>query len=133
MKKVRIFVAVVIAAITCIGVSHAQQFNCVGSSTTGLCADTSHGLRAYNGSTTYTFVSVAGFNAQGDGGAGEFYRLGSQPAVCFTTTSTPATGKAGSTNITGLSSTNGLTVGESVSGSGTGIQIQPGTEIASIV
>jgi hypothetical protein len=107
MKKALLFPLIVIGVTACIGVSRAQQsvqeFNCVGALTTGLCADSSHGLRAYTGGTTYTYVSAAGFLAQGDGGGGEFYRLGSPGAVCNTVTFPLAAGTVGSTTIIGIS------------------------------
>ncbi|HEX4079801.1 MAG TPA: right-handed parallel beta-helix repeat-containing protein, partial [Rhizomicrobium sp.] len=66
--------------------------------------------------------------------------LGSQggsPSVCNGYTNsgfTNVTGSAGSAalNITGMPNPTGLTVGELVSGSGSSLQVQPGSEIASI-
>lgn len=92
--------------------------------------------------TPGSIVSVGGYYALGDGGGGTFVVIGAQgtssTALCNNYSSSSATGKPGTSTITFNSSAlaAGLVVGELVSGSGTlsgaTVQVQPGSEIASI-
>jgi hypothetical protein len=125
----------------------APVFSCIGT-LSAACPDGTISLRQYNNSSKpILHVSVAGYyGASGTApqaalpGGGEFYRIGSiggSPAVCVSTGFINGTGTVGTTTISGLGTgvTNGLTVGELVTGDGTGgadIHVAPGTEIASI-
>ncbi|HEX4077653.1 MAG TPA: hypothetical protein VHX61_02110 [Rhizomicrobium sp.] len=146
MKRLGILFALFAGLAIAVGLAFAQStplsFTCiaaeVGATT---CPDGSTPLSAYvppsPPATPPTYVTVAGYFQQSDAGGGQFYRIGSTPAVCKTITQiqTGIKGTVGSSTIQGIAAT-GLVVGELVGGSGsdtTGtIQIQPGTEIASI-
>ncbi|HEY5046664.1 MAG TPA: right-handed parallel beta-helix repeat-containing protein [Rhizomicrobium sp.] len=116
--------------------SNVLSFGCIQGSCSG------GSLESNNTSMTPgNLVSVGGYFAAGDGGAGDFVVLGSQgtasTSVCNNYSSSIPTGTVGSVSINfGLATTTGLVVGELVSGSGsdgTGtVQVQPGSEIASI-
>jgi hypothetical protein len=115
----------------------AQPYNVISF---GCVADIScHGgsLEGYVPSSVMpvgTIVSVAGYYSAADSGGGSYVVLGQQSAVCSGyMTSTSASGMVGSTTITFSSDyPTDLTIGELVSGSGTNIQVQAGSEIASI-
>lgn len=117
-------------------------FTCIAAKSGTTCPDGSTPLRAFSGTAPpapYGYVSVAGFFEAGDGGAGDYFWLGStagsqgHPEKCVSY-SGPGTFNAGKNTITGISPTTaGLVVGESIS-NGTGTTgIPPGAEIASIV
>lgn len=138
MKRIGIHLVIAAALTVSIGYSFGQssitQFTCIGASTASTCSDSTMSLRQYPTSAT-KYLSVSGYRTAADGGAGEFYDLGPTPGVCNTPAGITGSSSVGSTTISSLSSTGttGLTVGELVSASGTGIQTQPGTEIANII
>ena len=112
-------------------------FSCVTGTTGTACP-----LSSLEGNTAQfavgAIVSVSGYHAVADGGAGQFVMLGTpggSSPVCngYNPEVPTATGSAGSPNLS-FSSSNptGLTVGEMVTGSGSSLTVQPGSEIASI-
>ncbi len=151
MKKVGLWISVLTllaaAAGMALGQSTPLSFTCVVGRTASppTCPDdSSTPLTRYNSPPGPAHVSVAGYFSPNDGGAGEFFRLGStggSTPLCVSDTYA-AKGSAGSTTMTNVSMTlpytlANLVVGELVTGIGTDgsgdvVQVQPGTEIASI-
>ncbi len=110
--------------------SSVYGFQCVVADTrTNPCSDSLRG----NGTPGRTAVSTAGYYFQSDGGAGEFYQLGSASARCATYPGPGLTGNftLGKNTVTGLSGTidtSKLSVGELVNSP----NVPQGAEIGSI-
>lgn len=141
MKLVRLFWVIAAALLLSTAASLAQPtpviFSCIVGVTSTACPLGGSPSYASLESNTAPFtvgaiVSVSGYHTISDGGSGEFVMLGAQPNVCNIFSNT-ATGSAGSSMLNGFGGTpTNLTVGESVTGGGSSLQIQPGSEIASI-
>lgn len=148
MKFVRIFGVLTTAMLLSIAASIAQLptsgvFSCIVGSTGTACPLSGNPSYASLESNKAPFaigaiVSVSGYHAVADGGSGEFVMLGSpggSASVCngYVSTPTTVTGSAGSPNLSISGSyPTGLTVGELVSGNGPSLEIQFGSEIASV-
>ena len=133
MRKFTMLVSLCVCALValCLQQAHAQnavyEFNCLAAQSGSTCLDgTSTPLRNYAPSSgAAKYVSVAGYFGAGDGGEGEFVRLGNQPAVCISGNYL-GTFSAGSNKVIFTSFPTGLTIGEAVSGT----SIPPGAQIA---
>lgn len=124
------FVTSVLSAGSCRAQIAPALFTCIGKDMNSNCSNGDTSLRHYSGSTTYKYVTVSGYFEASDGGAGEFYNLGSVTSICASYTTEPeANFSPSSKTITGLSNVSGLAVGELVS---SGTLLTKGTEIASI-
>lgn len=150
MRTLGILFSIVTTLVFVAGSSSAQSiggFPCVGTvAAPHYCASTGSttvGFRGYSGSLD-SYATVAGYVAPGDGGGGDYAKLGAAGTYCnsYTAGQVSGTGVAGQSKITGLAATPGntfvittLRVGEVVTGSGVDtsggtVQVQPGTEIA---
>jgi hypothetical protein len=142
MHRIGIVVTIIMAAMTAyvslsLAQSPVQEFSCiVGTTHSGTeCPDGTTSLRSYSAvSTASNYVSAAGYFTPGDGGGGEFYKLGIATSKC---TGGPwqlsnPTGTVGGTTLTNNTDPPPAVIpGELVTGSGTNIFVQPGTEVVS--
>ncbi len=141
MKHIWLPGAVIGTAFLCITAAVAQLptsgvFSCIAAGSTPACPLGSpyNSLETSNTQfATGAIISVSGYHAVGDNGAGEYVMLGAQSSVC-NTFSGSATGSVGLTTLGSFtpSAPTNLTVGELVSSSGSTLKVQPGSEIASI-
>jgi hypothetical protein len=151
MKYIWLFITVAIAAVFCIAAETAQSqspfgtFPCIVQGNATYCPVSLLTPNSSLESNTAPYaigaiVLVSGYHSPGDGGAGEYVMLGSpggSPSVCngYNSGLTNVKGNADSSSlsITGTPYPAGLTVGELVTqGGASTLQVQPGSEVASI-
>jgi len=144
MKFIRLFcmvMAVLFSAVASVAQSNPGVFSCIEFSNSTACPlSGTPSLASLEGNTAAfpvgAIVSVSGYHAVADGGAGEYVMLGAQGGsspVCNGYGGN-ASGSADTTTLGSFTpmAPTGLTVGELVSGGGSSLQVQPGSEIASI-
>jgi hypothetical protein len=137
MKKLAILLVAAIGAMTpTFGVvgQNIMEFSCIGTLTAACSGTLGASLRNYS-SGSLKYASVAGYFAPGDSGGGSYFNLGltGMGGTACLTPAVSGTGEVASSRITNTSPHHiaGLVPGELVTVSGSDIQSQPGTELAS--